>query len=51
MEKLSLKKALVKEINLTPATAKTRIGKVMNNILFIRDDQPSFFLKQSTEFN
>ena len=51
MEKLSLKKALAKEINLTPVKAKTGTGKIMNSILFIRDDQPSFFLKQSTEFN
>ena len=48
---LSHKKALVNVVKLTPAKAKTGAAKIINNILFIRDDQPSFLSKQFTEFN
>ena len=51
MEKLSHKKALANGFKLTLAKAKTGAGKIMNSILFIRDDQPSFLSKQFTEFN
>ena len=49
--KIITQESVGERVQTTLAKAKTGTGKIMNSILFIRDDQPSFFLKQSTESN
>ena len=49
--KIITQESVGERVQLTSAEAKTGAGKIINNILFVRDDQPSFLSTQFTEFN